>query len=77
MQLSWPWGEWADWILYKGEGLSFVNGSSAVETVPLDGGSATKAEWDAALAADPDAASSLAYCSDHSALLANFRVAQR
>ena len=40
-------GEWADWILYKGEGLSFVNGSSIVETAPLDGGSATKAEWDA------------------------------
>ncbi len=54
-----------------------MNGSSIVETAPLDGGSATKAEWDAALAADPDAASSLAYCPDHSALLAKFRVAQR
>ncbi len=29
------------------------------------------------LAADPDAACSLAYCSDHSALLVKFRVAQR
>ena len=54
-----------------------MNGSSEVETAPLDGGSATKAEWDAALAADSDATSSLAYCSDHSALLARFRVAQR
>eukprot|EP01046_Picozoa_sp_COSAG06_P060410 COSAG06_NODE_12844_length_1321_cov_2.236498_2_plen_71_part_00 len=66
-----------DWILYKGEGLTFVNGSSAVDMAPLDGGSATEAEWEAALAMDPGAADSLTYCSDHSALLAKFRVAQR
>lgn len=54
--------------------LTLVEGTSVVDTVPLNGGCADEECWaaqQAAGTADPD---SHAFCSDHAAVVARFRV---